>query len=163
MLYTAALACSVTCQLRGSNQMTTAAFHPMWPLYTSKFAFLGLQILPVLPAVARSPQLERLTYTADSPAALHAVVSALPALTRLASLSLTARAFAIPPETARLIGRLPLTSLRLDSAVSLVRSFPPKQAQGQVAHAARNIFLPCCLEDTLDYLPLLLSAVPCAS
>lgn len=65
-----------------------------------------------------SPQLERLTYTADSPGALHAVVTALPALPRLTSLSLIARSFSIPPETARLIGRLPLTSLRLDSAVS---------------------------------------------
>lgn len=159
MLYTAALARSVTCQLRGSNQMTTATFHPCThrnPLFGSA------NFTCVLPAVARSPQLEQLTYTADSPAALHAVVSALPALTRLTRLSLTARAFAIPPETARLIGRLPLTSLRLDSAVSVVRSFPPKQAQGHVAHAARNLVLPRCLEDTFDYLPLLLSAVPCA-
>lgn len=64
-----------------------------------------------------SPQLESLTYTADSPAALHAVVMVLPTLAHLSALSLTARGFAIPPETARLIGRLPLLSLRLDSAV----------------------------------------------
>jgi hypothetical protein len=68
-----------------------------------------------------SPQLERLTYTADSPGALHAVVTALPALPRLTSLSLIARSFSIPPETARLIGRLPLTSLRLDSAVGCLK------------------------------------------
>ncbi len=64
-----------------------------------------------------SPQLESLTYTADCTAALHAVVMVLPSLTQLSALSLTARGFAIPPETARLIGRLPLLSLRLDSAV----------------------------------------------
>ena len=70
-----------------------------------------------------SPRLESLTYTADGPAALHAVVSALPSLPHLTSLSLTARTFAIPPETARLIGRLPLTSLRLDSAVCFLISY----------------------------------------
>ncbi len=50
---------------------------------------------------------------------MHAVVAALPGLRRLTALSLTARCFAIPPETARIIGQLPLTSLRLDSAVRL--------------------------------------------